>query len=93
MIRSFGSEATEQILRGIAVRSLSIEMQNTARRKIRMINNVQALPELRVPPNNRLEKLKGNRAGQFSIRVNRQWRVCFRWDDGDAHEVELTDYH
>lgn len=93
MIRSFGSEATEQILRGIAVRSLSIEMQNTARRKIRMINNVQALPELRVPPNNRLEKLRGNRAGQFSIRVNRQWRVCFRWDDGDAHEVELTDYH
>ncbi len=93
MIRSFGPEATEQIWKGIVVRSLPIEMQNTARRKLRMINNAQALPELRIPPNNRLEKLKGNRVGQFSIRVNRRWRVCFRWDDGDAHEVELTDYH
>jgi len=93
MIRSFGSEATERIWKGNAARSLPVDMQNTARRKLRMINNAQALPELKVPPNNRLEKLKGNRAGQFSIRVNRQWRICFRWNDGDAYEVELADYH
>ena len=93
MVRSFGSKATEQIWNGTAVRSLPIDMQNTARRKLRMINNAQSLDELRVPPNNRLEKLKGDRAGQFSIRVNRQWRICFRWNDGDAHEVELADYH
>jgi len=58
-----------------------------------MLNNATQLSELRVPPNNRLEKLKGDRAGQFSIRVNDQWRICFRWEDGDAYEVEIADYH
>lgn len=58
-----------------------------------MLNNAEVLQDLRVPPNNRLEKLSGNRPGQFSIRVNNRWRICFRWDDGDAYEVEVVDYH
>ena len=58
-----------------------------------MLNNAEVLQDLRVPPNNRLEKLSGNRSGQFSIRVNNQWRICFRWDDGDAYEAEVVDYH
>ena len=58
-----------------------------------MLNNASQLQELRVPPNNQLEKLKGDRAGQFSVRVNNQWRVCFAWDDADAYAVEITDYH
>ena len=58
-----------------------------------MLNNASALQDLRAPPNNRLEKLSGNRAGQFSIRVNERWRICFRWDDGDAYDVEVVDYH
>jgi toxin HigB-1 len=58
-----------------------------------MLNNATQLSELRVPPNSRVEKLKGDRAGQFSIRINDQWRVCFRWEDGDAYEVEIADYH
>ncbi len=58
-----------------------------------MLNNAEVLQDLQVPPNNRLEKLSGNRPGQFSIRVNNRWRICFRWDDGDAYEVEVVDYH
>lgn len=58
-----------------------------------MLNNAATMAELRVPPNNRLEKLKGSRAGQFSIRINEQWRICFRWEDGDAYAVEIVDYH
>lgn len=58
-----------------------------------MLNNAEVLQDLRVPPNNRLEKLSGNRSGQFSIRVNNRWRICFRWDDGHAYEVEVVDYH
>ncbi len=58
-----------------------------------MLNNAEVLQDLRVPPNNRLEKLSGNRSGQYSIRVNNRWRICFRWDDGDAYEVEVVDYH
>jgi toxin HigB-1 len=68
-------------------------VQTIGRRKLRMLNNASQLQELRVPPNNQLEKLKGDRAGQFSLRVNNQWRVCFAWDDGDAYAVEITDYH
>jgi proteic killer suppression protein len=68
-------------------------VQRVARRKLRMLNNAQSLSDLRVPPGNRLEALKGERAGEFSIRVNDQWRICFVWRDGDAHEVEIVDYH
>jgi len=62
-------------------------------RKLRMLNNARSLQDLRVPPSNRLEKLSGNRAGQYSIRINDQWRICFDWRDGDAYNVEIVDYH
>ena len=93
MLRSFRSKRTQEIWNGNEVRAIPIDVQNVARRKLRMINSAQSLQELRVPPNNRLEKLKGKRTGQFSIRVNRQWRICFRWVNGDALDVELVDYH
>lgn len=93
MIRSFASRETETVWIGDVSRRLLVATQNTARRKLRMLNNASAIGELRVPPNNRLEKLKGSRRGQHSIRVNDQWRICFRWDDGDAYDVEIVDYH
>jgi toxin HigB-1 len=93
VIRSFRSRAAEEIWRGEVVRRLPIEVQRTARRKLRMLNNAQSLSDLRVPPGNRLEALKGDRAGCYSIRVNDQWRICFAWSDGDAYEVEIVDYH
>ena len=64
-----------------------------ALRKLRMLDAATSIDDLRVPPGNRLERLRGDRAGQYSIRVNRQWRICFRWDTGDAHDVEIVDYH
>jgi proteic killer suppression protein len=93
MIRSFSCQQTEKIWRGVVSRRLPREIQGVARRKLRMLNNVQRLMDLRVPPGNRLERLRGNRAGQFSIRINDQWRICFRWVDNDAHDVEIVDYH
>ena len=69
------------------------DIQQIALRKLRMINNSKTLKDLRIPPANRLEKLTGDREGQFSIRINDQWRICFVWQDGDAHEVEIADYH
>ena len=93
MIRSFKSRTAEGIWHGIVVRSLAAEVQRIARRKLRMLNNAQGLSDLRIPPGNRLEALKGDREGQFSIRVNDQWRICFVWRDGDAHDVEVVDYH
>lgn len=74
-------------------RRLPPEIQQTARRKLRILNNAQSLGDLRVPPGNRLEALKGDRKGQYSVRINEQWRICFRWQDGHALEVEITDYH
>ena len=68
-------------------------IQQVARRKLRMLNNAQTLEDLKVPPSNRLEALKGDRRGEHSIRINQQWRVCFRWKDGHAHEVSIVDYH
>jgi len=68
-------------------------IQQTALRKLRMLNNATSLDDLRIPPANRLEKLSGDRAGQYSIRVNDQWRICFEWQEGDASRVEITDYH
>ncbi|MDO8132023.1 MAG: type II toxin-antitoxin system RelE/ParE family toxin [Candidatus Brocadiales bacterium] len=69
------------------------DIQEVALRKLRMINNAKNLNDLRIPPANRLEKLKGNREGQQSIRINDQWRICFTWQKGDAYDVEITDYH
>ena len=69
------------------------DIQNTARKKLRMLNNAQDLNDLRIPPNNRLEALKGNRYGSYSIRINNQWRICFHWENGNCKNVEITDYH
>jgi proteic killer suppression protein len=93
MIRSFRSAETERVWRGERSRRLPPDIQDTARRKLRMLNNAQNLHDLRVPPNNRLEALTGDRSGQHGIRVNDQWRLCFRWHGGDAFDVEIVDYH
>jgi proteic killer suppression protein len=93
MIRSFNCKETELIWSGHASRRLPKRIQNVARRKLRMLNNAQSLDDLRVPPANRLEALKGNRIGQHSIRINDQYRVCFIWRDGDSFGVEIVDYH
>ena len=85
--------ATRAIWEGRVATSLPIAIQSTARRKLRMLNNAQNLTDLRVPPGNRLEALKGDRAGQFSIRINQQYRICFCWKEGQATEVEIVDYH
>lgn len=93
MIQNFACEYTEKIWHGEGVRHLPPEIQNTARRKLRYLNNAKTLTDLRIPPANRLEALHGNRKGQYSIRINDQWRVCFRFEDGDAYDVEIVDYH
>jgi proteic killer suppression protein len=93
MIASFQCKKTQEIWIGEHVRQFHVDVQIAARRKLRMLNNAQTLNDLRAPPGNRLEALSGCRHGQHSIRVNRQWRICFRWKAGDAHEVELVDYH
>jgi toxin HigB-1 len=93
MIRSFGSKDTASIWQGIAVKRFSRDVQTTARRKLRMMNNSQHLQDLTVPPGNRLEILKGDRKGQHSIRINDRLRICFLWKDGDCYEVEIVDYH
>ena len=93
MIRSFADGEARLIWQGIPSRRLPTDIQATARRKLRMLNNAAALEDLRVPPANRLEALKGDRKGQHSIRINDQWRVCFRWNDGDAYNVAIVDYH
>ena len=93
MIKSFKSAETEKIFARQRSRRLPPDIQQTALRKLRMLNNAVSLNDLRVPPANRLEKLSRERAGQYSIRINDQWRICFEWRDGDAHNVEITDYH
>jgi toxin HigB-1 len=93
MIKSFRNKQTEEIWNGILVRRLPQELQEIARRKLRMLNNAQTLIDLRIPPANRLEALKGTRKGQHSIRINSQWRICFVWDAGNATDVEIVDYH
>ena len=92
MIKSFRDKETQRIWQGEVSRKLPQAMQPLARRKLRMLNNAANLQDLRVPPANRLEALQGNRAGEYSIRINRQWRICFRWT-GDAEDVEIVDYH
>ncbi len=93
MIRSFKSDETEKIFNREYSRRLPQDIQQIALRKLRMLNRAINLQDLRVPPANRLEKLKGKRVGQYSIRINDQWRVCFEWREGDAHNVEIADYH
>lgn len=92
MIRNFTDKEAEKIWGGSPSRRLPAGIQ-VARRKLRMLNSAVNLDDLRIPPANRLEALKGGRRGQYSIRVNDQWRLCFRWKDGDAHNVEIVDYH
>ena len=93
MIRSFKEKRTEAIFDGRRARGLPIEIQHRARRKLRMIDAASVIDDLRIPPSNRLEKLKGDRRGQHSIRINDQWRICFVWNGDSASEVEIVDYH
>jgi proteic killer suppression protein len=93
MIRSFRDAETETIWQGVRSRRLPPDIQPVALRKLMMLHRARLLLDLRVPPANRLEPLKGRRGGQWSIRINRQWRICFRWQDGDARDVEIVDYH
>lgn len=93
MIRSFGDRDTERLFHRHPVRKWGTDVQRAGLRKLRMLDAATTVDDLRVPPGNRLEKLVGDRAGQWSIRVNDQWRVCFAWRDGDAYNVQLVDYH
>ena len=93
MIRSYGDRETESVAQRRRVRRLPEEIRRRAQRKLVILNNAADLNDLSVPPGNRLEKLSGNREGQYSIRINDQWRICFAWDEGDAYEVEIIDYH
>ena len=93
MIKTFNDGETEKVYHRQRSRKLPSNIQQVALRKLRMINNAVSINDLRVPPANRLEKLSGSRAGQWSIRINDRWRVCFRWKDSDAYNVEITDYY
>jgi toxin HigB-1 len=93
MIKTFKSKETEKIFARQRSRKLPQDIQQVAYRKLRMLNNALDINDLRIPPANRLEKLKGDRAGQYSIRINDRWRICFEWSDGDALNVEIVDYH
>jgi proteic killer suppression protein len=93
MLTSFGNKNTQKIWEGERVKGLPTEVQEIARRKLRMLNNSQNLTDLMIPPSNRLEKLKGTLKNFYSIRVNDQWRIIFKWNNGNANEVELIDYH
>ena len=93
MILSFADKETERIWHGEVSRRLPIEIQSIARRKLRMINNARRLDDIRVPPANRLEALKGDMKGKHSIRMNDQWRICFRWSNAGVSDVRIMDYH
>ena len=93
MILSFACAETEQIFGAEISRRFPQDIQRNARRKLLALHAATELRHMAVPPGNRLESLKGNRKGQHSIRVNNQWRICFRWQEGNAHEVEMVDYH
>ncbi len=93
MIRSFADRDTERLFHRQSVRKLGPDVQHVALRKLRQLDAAVLLDDLRVPPGNRLEKLRGDREGRFSIRINDRWRVCFRWTGGHAHDVEIVDYH
>jgi proteic killer suppression protein len=93
MIVSFGDGETAKIWSGERSRRLRFDIQAVALRKLRLINAARRIDDLRLPPGNRLERLKGEHAGQWSIRINDQWRICFRFAKGDAYDVEIVDYH
>ena len=93
MILGFADKVTAAVFAGLQVRRLPREIQDVARRKLKLLDAAVSLESLRVPPGNRLEALRGDRKGQWSIRINDQWRVCFRWKDKDALDVEIVDYH
>ncbi len=93
MILNFADKETESVWSGERSRRLPASIQDIARRKLRMLNNAQTLEDLRIPPANRLEALKGGRKGQHSIRINDQWRICFKWKNGNCGEVGIVDYH
>ena len=93
MITAFACGETERVFHGERSRKLPPDIQNTARRKLEYLHRARRLQDLLAPPGNRLEALKGGRAGQHSIRVNDQWRICFVWHEGNAGQVEIVDYH
>ncbi len=93
MILSFGDKDTELIWNGIRVKNLPFEIQNIGRRKLRMLNNSQSIVDLKIPPSNKLEKLSGKLRDFYSIRINDQWRIIFRWNDGQSENVKIVDYH
>lgn len=93
MIQSFAGKVTAAVFLGLEVRRLPQVVQSIARRKLKLIDAAISLNDLRVPPGNRLEALRGDRKGQWSIRINDQWRICFRWIGTDAFDVEIVDYH
>jgi toxin HigB-1 len=93
MIVSFGSKETEKIWNGERIKAVPNEIQEIGRRKLRMLNNSQNLTDLTIPPSNKLEKLKGNLKDFYSIRINNQWRIIFKWNNCNAFEVEIIDYH
>jgi proteic killer suppression protein len=93
MIKGFKCPETKKIWEGFFSKKLPSDIQQVARRKLRMLNNAQNLNDLKIPPANKLEALKDDRKGQCSIRINNQWRLCFYWSDGDAFGLEIVDYH
>jgi proteic killer suppression protein len=93
VIKTFRDDETEKISNLQRSRKLPPDIQQVALRKLRMLNNAVSLNDLRIPPANRLERLRGNRKGQHSIRINERWRICFEWRNGDAYDVEIVDYH
>ncbi len=93
MIKSFKCKETQKVFTRTFSKKWTKDVQTIAFRKLRMLKNSQGLNDLRIPPSNRLEKLKGDRKGQYSIRINDKWRICFSWQHPDAHDVEIVDYH
>ncbi|WP_028880881.1 type II toxin-antitoxin system RelE/ParE family toxin [Terasakiella pusilla] len=93
MIKTFSDKRALAIFARKRIKGVSVELQRKTLQKLRLLNKVNDVEELRIPPGNRLERLSGDRNGQYSIRVNQQWRICFHWIDGHAENVELVDYH
>jgi len=93
MIKGFKDKEAERLFNREPSRKLAAEIQRIGLRKLRMLNRAKTIDDLRVPPGNRLEALKGDRLGQYSIRINDRWRICFVWDQGDVYQVEIVDYH